>query len=101
MNTQAFHQTTERSFISYLILGSNLIVFTSEVLIPPIQQITLMHMIKSFKKWIFKRMEFINITKSYQTFIIIKTHRALESFSDHKELNKSNNFKNDLKSIHS
>ena len=65
----------------------------------PIQQITLMHMKKS--EWIFKKIEFTDITKSYYKLNIVKTHRALASFSDHKELNKSNTFKNALTLIHS
>lgn len=59
-------------------------------------------MIKSFcKKWIFKRIEIINITKSYYIFILEKTQQGIPSFSDYKELNKTNNLKNDEKLINS
>ena len=59
-------------------------------------------MIKSFfKEWIFKRIERINITKSYHIFILEKTHQGIPSFSDYKELTKTNNLKNDEKLINS
>ena len=49
----------------------------------------------------FKRIEFINTTKSNQILIIVKTHQQIPSFSCYEELNKSNNLiknKNDQKS---
>ena len=59
-------------------------------------------MIKSFfKEWIFKRIERINITKSYHIFILEKTHQGTLFFFAYKELNKTNNLKNDEKLINS
>ena len=58
-------------------------------------------MIKSFKEPIFQRVELINITQSYSVLIIIKTNPAITflSLSTQKWLNKTNNFKNDLKLV--
>ena len=58
-------------------------------------------MIKSFKEPIFQRVELINITQSYPVLIIIKTNPAITflSLSTQKWLNKTNNFKNDLKLV--